>query len=123
MGIPKKTEYLIIGAGIHGLSTAWHLAKKLKAKGKGDGSNIIVGDKGSIAINNDEVVEYIIDTYTNEPGVRKLKELLFEIISEINWCHNFFRTSILGPQTRWSASNTFLILSLFKSPSGKKLLP
>ena len=33
---------------------------------------------------NDSVIEYIISTYTNEPGVRKLKELLFEIISEIN---------------------------------------
>ena len=31
-----------------------------------------------------EVIEYIIDTYTNEPGVRKLKELLFEILGEIN---------------------------------------
>jgi ATP-dependent Lon protease len=32
----------------------------------------------------DEVVEFIIEEYTNEPGVRKLKELLFEIIGEIN---------------------------------------
>jgi len=31
MAIPDKIDYLIIGAGIHGLSTAWHLAKKLKA--------------------------------------------------------------------------------------------
>ena len=31
MSIPSKVEYAIIGAGIHGLSTAWHLAKKLKA--------------------------------------------------------------------------------------------
>ena len=38
MAIPKQVDYLIIGAGIHGLSTAWHLAEKLKAKGKGDGS-------------------------------------------------------------------------------------
>ncbi len=30
------------------------------------------------------VVEFIINKYTNEPGVRKLKELLFEIIGEIN---------------------------------------
>jgi len=36
-----------------------------------------------INIEND-VIEYIISTYTNEPGVRKLKELLFEIIGEIN---------------------------------------
>ena len=33
---------------------------------------------------SDEIITYIIDTYTNEPGVRKLKEILFEIISEIN---------------------------------------
>lgn len=31
-----------------------------------------------------DVVEYIIEEYTSEPGVRKLKELLFEIIGEIN---------------------------------------
>ena len=30
------------------------------------------------------VIEYIITNYTQEPGVRKLKELLFEIIAEIN---------------------------------------
>jgi len=31
-----------------------------------------------------KVIEYIIHTYTNESGVRKLKEILFEIIGEIN---------------------------------------
>ena len=38
---------------------------------------------GNITI-SDSVIEYIIQEYTNEPGVRKLKELLFEIIGEIN---------------------------------------
>ena len=33
---------------------------------------------------SDEVLIYIIEHYTYEPGVRKLKEILFEIISEIN---------------------------------------
>ena len=32
----------------------------------------------------DDVIESIIDEYTSEPGVRKLKEILFEIIGEIN---------------------------------------
>ena len=31
-----------------------------------------------------EIIEFIIENYTREAGVRKLKELLFEIISEIN---------------------------------------
>jgi len=33
---------------------------------------------------SDTIIEYIIDEYTYEPGVRKLKEILFEIIGEIN---------------------------------------
>ena len=33
---------------------------------------------------SDEVLTFIIESYTYEPGVRKLKEILFEIISEIN---------------------------------------
>lgn len=32
----------------------------------------------------DNVIEFIIEHYTNEPGVRKLKELLFEIVGEFN---------------------------------------
>tara|TARA_Y100000389_G_scaffold7105_2_gene6893 strand:+ start:5865 stop:9110 length:3246 start_codon:yes stop_codon:yes gene_type:complete len=33
---------------------------------------------------DNKVLEYIIQNYTKEPGVRKLKEILFEIIGEIN---------------------------------------
>ncbi len=43
--LPKSVTYVIIGAGVHGLSTAWHLAMELKARGRGDGSDIIVLDK------------------------------------------------------------------------------
>uniref|UniRef100_A0A6C0F500 Lon proteolytic domain-containing protein n=1 Tax=viral metagenome TaxID=1070528 RepID=A0A6C0F500_9ZZZZ len=32
----------------------------------------------------DDVLKFIIDEYTLEPGVRKLKEILFEIVGEIN---------------------------------------
>ena len=31
-----------------------------------------------------EMIEYIIDSYTLEPGVRKLKEILFDLYGEIN---------------------------------------
>ncbi len=33
---------------------------------------------------DDNIIEFIIEEYTCEPGVRKLKEILFEIIGEIN---------------------------------------
>jgi ATP-dependent Lon protease len=33
---------------------------------------------------SDEMIEYIIESYTVEPGVRKLKEVLFDLYGEIN---------------------------------------
>lgn len=41
------------------------------------------GLQGMIHFSN-EVLTFIIDEYTSESGVRKLKELLFEIVAEIN---------------------------------------
>ena len=61
MSIPSKVEYAIIGAGIHGLSTAWHLAAKLKAKGKGDGSKILVIEKLLFMLK--KIIYYIKATY------------------------------------------------------------
>ena len=45
-----KSKYLIIGAGVHGLSIAWHLAEKLKNK-NGDlkEDDVLVVDKMGIA--------------------------------------------------------------------------
>ena len=42
-----------------------------------------MGVENSIVI-SDAILRFIISNYTNESGVRKLKEVLFEIISEIN---------------------------------------
>ena len=43
--IPESIQYLVIGAGVHGLSSAWHLAMELEARGRGSGADIIVLDK------------------------------------------------------------------------------
>jgi len=42
---PTRTKVLIIGAGIHGLSTAWHLGEALRKSGRGSGKDILVVDK------------------------------------------------------------------------------
>ena len=46
--LASSTKYLIIGAGIHGLSTSYHLALELKKRGLGSGKDIIVIDKSGI---------------------------------------------------------------------------
>jgi glycine/D-amino acid oxidase-like deaminating enzyme len=42
---PGNCRYLVIGAGVHGLSTAWHLAMELEASGSGSGADVLVVDK------------------------------------------------------------------------------
>jgi glycine/D-amino acid oxidase-like deaminating enzyme len=43
--LPKSVKYTIVGAGVHGLSAAWHLAMELEARGRGSGQDIVVLDK------------------------------------------------------------------------------
>ena len=43
--IRTHSRYVIVGAGIHGLSTAWHLARDLRARGLGTGEDILGLDK------------------------------------------------------------------------------
>src|ERR1700674_4712296 len=45
MALPARSPYVVIGAGIHGLSTAYHLAKELRTRGLGSGADVIVLDK------------------------------------------------------------------------------
>ena len=42
-----------------------------------------MGLTGCIEFSDDNIT-YIVENYTNEPGIRKFKEILFEIIGEIN---------------------------------------
>jgi len=72
VSIPNKVEYVVVGAGIHGLSTAWHLAIKLKAKGQGDGTNILVIDKGSIASGASGVACGVVRNNYYQPAMREL---------------------------------------------------
>ena len=49
MAFPTHVDFLIIGAGIHGLSTAWRLADRLIAQGQDVEGRVVVLDKSGIA--------------------------------------------------------------------------
>ena len=48
MSTNESRKYVIVGAGIHGLSTAWHLAMDLKSRGQGSGRDILVLEKSHV---------------------------------------------------------------------------
>ena len=73
MAFPKKAKYVIIGAGIHGLSTAWHLAKKLKKKnGNATNNDIVVIDKGGIASGASGIACGVVRNNYFQPAMREL---------------------------------------------------
>ena len=72
MAFPAASKYVIIGAGIHGLSTAWHLAQQLKAKGIGNGSDIVVLDKTAIAAGASGIACGVVRNNYFQPAMRKL---------------------------------------------------
>ena len=73
MAFPKKAKYVIIGAGIHGLSTAWHLAEKIKKKnGNGINSDIVVIDKGGIASGASGIACGVVRNNYFQPAMREL---------------------------------------------------
>ncbi|MFF4763478.1 NAD(P)/FAD-dependent oxidoreductase [Streptomyces sp. NPDC001292] len=68
----QQAKYVIIGAGIHGLSTAWHLARRLKATGRGSGRDVLVIDKTGIAAGASGVACGVIRNNYFQPAMREL---------------------------------------------------
>ena len=63
---------MVIGAGVHGLSTAWHLARELASRGLGDGSDVVVLDKDSIASGASGIACGVIRNNYFQPAMREL---------------------------------------------------
>jgi glycine/D-amino acid oxidase-like deaminating enzyme len=79
MAMPSHVKYLIIGAGIHGLSTAWHLAERLEAKGRGGGRDILVLDKTAIAAGASGIACGVVRNNYYQPAMRELMAQCVEV--------------------------------------------
>ncbi len=72
MSLPEGAPYVVVGAGIHGLSTAYHLALALKRQGKGDGTDILVIDKGGIGSGASGIACGVVRNNYYQPAMREL---------------------------------------------------
>ena len=72
MSIPDQVEFVVIGAGIHGLSTAWRLAERLTADGEEVEGRIVVLDKSGIASGATGIVCGIVRNNCFQPVMREL---------------------------------------------------
>ena len=72
MQLPQQSRYVIMGAGIHGLSTAWHLARELGERGRGSGEDVLVLDKTGIAAGASGIACGSIRNNYFQPAMREL---------------------------------------------------
>ena len=72
MSAPAHVRYVVIGAGIHGLSTAWHLAVELAARGAGSGADIVVLDKADVGAGASGIACGTIRNNYFQPAMREL---------------------------------------------------
>ncbi len=70
--LPSTTKYLIVGSGIHGLSTAYHLSLELKNRGLGSGKDIIVIDKSGIGAGASGIACGVVRNNYFQPAMREL---------------------------------------------------
>ncbi|MGK0271873.1 MAG: glycine/D-amino acid oxidase-like deaminating enzyme, partial [Cocleimonas sp.] len=72
MSLASQSKYVIVGAGIHGLSTAYHLALELKAKNQGSGADIIIIDKSGLCAGATGIACGVIRNNYFQPAMREL---------------------------------------------------
>ncbi len=70
--LPTAARYVIVGAGIHGLSTAWHLATALRRRGEGDGTDVVVLDKAAVGAGASGIACGVVRNNYFQPAMRRL---------------------------------------------------
>jgi len=70
--LPEHARFVIIGAGIHGLSTAWHLAERLVARGEGSGQDVVVIDKADVGAGASGIACGVVRNNYFQPAMREL---------------------------------------------------
>jgi glycine/D-amino acid oxidase-like deaminating enzyme len=73
--LPKKADYVVIGAGVHGLSTAMHLAERLRTRGKtvgARGTRIVVVDKTGVGAGASGIACGVVRNNYFQPAMREL---------------------------------------------------
>jgi len=70
--VEGRSRYVIVGAGIHGLSTAWHLARELRSRGLGGGEDILILDKTGVGAGASGIACGVIRNNYFQPAMREL---------------------------------------------------
>ncbi|HEX5469941.1 MAG TPA: FAD-binding oxidoreductase [Gaiellaceae bacterium] len=77
--LPKSVPYVVVGAGIHGLSTAYHLAKELADRGHGSGADVLVLDKSEPGAGASGIACGVVRNNYFQPAMSELMQACVEV--------------------------------------------
>ena len=75
----RPSRYVVVGAGIHGLSTAYHLARELRARRLGDGSDVVVLDKTGPGAGASGIACGVVRNNYFQPAMSELMQACVEV--------------------------------------------
>jgi glycine/D-amino acid oxidase-like deaminating enzyme len=79
VSLPITSRYVVVGAGIHGLSTAYHLAKDLRTRGTGSGADIIVLEKSEPGAGASGIACGVVRNNYFQPAMSELMQACVEV--------------------------------------------
>jgi methylglutamate dehydrogenase subunit A len=79
MTSPSRSRYVVVGAGIHGLSTAYHLAKELRARKLGSGADVVVLDKSTPGAGASGIACGVVRNNYFQPAMSELMQACVEV--------------------------------------------
>jgi glycine/D-amino acid oxidase-like deaminating enzyme len=79
VSVPAQARYVVVGAGIHGLSTAYHLATELAARGLGSGADVLVLDKATPGAGASGIACGVVRNNYFQPAMSELMQACVEV--------------------------------------------
>lgn len=79
MDLPTSSPFVVVGAGIHGLSTGYHLAQELEARGLGSGADILVLDKSGPGAGASGIACGVVRNNYFQPAMSELMQACVEV--------------------------------------------
>jgi methylglutamate dehydrogenase subunit A len=79
MTLPSRSPFVVVGAGMHGLSTAYHLAKELRTRKLGSGADVIVLDKTAPGAGATGIACGVVRNNYFQPAMSELMQACVEV--------------------------------------------
>src|ERR671933_1203547 len=77
--LPAESPYVVLGGGVHGLSTAYHLALALEDKGKGSGADVVVLEKNRIGAGASGIACVVVRNFYFSPAMAEVIRVSVEL--------------------------------------------